>query len=71
MEGSEMAEDCVFEYARKSLGRIRVTDVIDRCGISRMDAVRILEELKAKGYLGGNLQRGYWFIRTRKQPNLT
>jgi predicted transcriptional regulator len=71
MEGRKNAKVCVYEYVRNSFGRIRVTEVIENCGITKINAIKILEELRSKGYLGGNPKIGYWFIRTREHPQFT
>ena len=65
--GENDKEACVYEYMRKSIGRIRVTEVMAQCSLSKIDTIIILEELKSRGYIGGNARIGYWFVRTRAQ----
>ena len=55
--------DCVYEYVKNAQGRIQVHNVMAFCGLSREEATRMLQELKSKGYVGGNARDGYWYSR--------
>jgi len=64
--GSEVLavkRDCVYEYVKNAHGRIQVHHVMAFCGVSREEATKILQDLRSKGYVGGNAKDGYWYSR--------
>jgi predicted transcriptional regulator len=58
-----LSKERVYEYLKKERERIQVHKVMRQCGLSRAEAIEILEELKSKGYIAGNAREGYWLTR--------